>query len=179
MSWDYVVLWALTVINSFVILLLVRQLALMPKYTRAPGPRLGSTFGEWALQTMGGRALTSKQMPEEYVMLFASESCGPCHTLFAQLAHVGRSTGTLVVAAEGNATKLERAARTANRPLYDEFLEGVDDGLMQRLQIPSTPFAVAIRQSRVVAAGPARTPAELETITAVLRPASTPRHMPA
>jgi hypothetical protein len=147
---------------------------LMPKYSRSPGPRLGATFGDWTLKTLEGETRTSKQMPPEYVMLFAAEACASCHTLFGQLAHSGRTRGPLVVAAEGEAPRLARAATTPNGPLYDEFLAGADLALMQRLEIPSTPFAVAIRQGHVMASGPARTPEELEKIGDMLRPASAP-----
>jgi hypothetical protein len=170
-SFDLIALWALTVINSFALILVVRQLATLPKYNKRPGPRPGSPFGDWELTTLNGDKRSSKQMPPEYVMLVAAETCGPCHALFAQLAHSGRPRDHFVIAGQGDPGVLSRAASTPAGPLYDEYLGGVDEGFLQRFDITSTPYAVAVKYGRVVASGPARTPAELETIAAIFRPA--------
>jgi hypothetical protein len=110
-------------------------------------------------------------MPTEYLMLVAAETCGPCHALFAQLAHGGRPPDYFVIAGQGDAGVLSRAASTTAGPLYDEYLGGVDAAFLQRFEIVSTPYAVAVKHGRVVASGPARTPAELDGIAAIFRPA--------
>lgn len=171
MALDYIALWILTVVNSFAIILIVRQLAALPNYSQTPGPRLGSVFGEWELKTLAGETRSSSEMPPEYVMLFAAEHCGPCHVLFAQLGQMGRPGGHLVIAAEGDAAALSRAASTPSGPLYDELLSGVDGRFMRQFNIPGTPYGLAVRQGRIVASGPARSSSELQKLADVLRPA--------
>lgn len=172
MSWDYLALWALTVANSFAILLLIRQVAQHPAYRQPQGPKPGTPFENWSLSTLAGQPRTAAEMPEEYTMLFASDSCGPCRTLFDELARSGRTRGALVVAADGESAALVRAAATASEPLYDDFLSGADHPFRQQHQIPGTPFAVAVRHGRVVASGPAGTPAQLQQVADALAPAA-------
>ena len=169
---DSIALWILTVVNSFAIILVVRQLATLPKYNRPPGPRPGAPFAGWELTTLGGEKRSAAQMPLEYIILIAAERCGPCHALFAQLANVGRPTPYFVIAGEGDAALLSQASSTPAGPLYDEYLAGVDVAFMQRFDIPSTPYALAIKRERVVASGPARTPAELQQIADIFTPAA-------
>ena len=168
MSLDYVLLWALVIGNGLATLLVIRQVAMLPKFSRPPGPRPGSQL-DWALATLDGTVRESSAMPAEYVMLFASERCNACHALFASIARFGRPEAHLVVAAESDGVMLEAAARTDRARLYDEFLLGADVAFMQRHGIPTTPYAVAVRLGRVVSAGPARTPTELAQIADILR----------
>lgn len=169
MAFDLIALWTLTVLNSFAIILVVRQIATLPKYNRPPGPRAGSVFGDWELTTLGGDKRLSKQMPSQYVMLMAAERCAPCHALLAQLVHGGRPEGHFVIAGDGDPVVLSRAASTPAGPIYDEYLDGADAAFLQRFDIVSTPYALAIKHGRVVASGPARTPTELQTIADILR----------
>lgn len=170
MSFDYLLLWALTIANSFGLILMVRQLAARPVYRTVSGPPPGLRFTDWTLKTLEGLPRSSSEMPVEYTMLFASDNCGPCHTLLGKLAQAGRTVGTLVLAADGDAAKLQQAALSARGPLYDEFLAGADQTFRQRFEVPGTPYAVAIRQGRVLASGPTRTPEDLQKIADVLRP---------
>ena len=168
---DSIALWALTIVNSFVIILVIRQLATLPKYNRPPGPRPGAPFDDWVLTTLSGEQRSANQMPSEYLMLIAAERCGPCHALFAQLAHAGRPRGHFVIAGEGDAAVLSQATSTPTGPLSDEYLAGVDLAFMQRFDIPSTPYGLAVKRGRIVASGPARTPAELQRIADIFAPA--------
>jgi len=133
------------------------------------GPRPGTPFKEWTLRTPDGSNRTSEEMPAEYTLLFAAESCGPCHALFAKIAKTGRTVGTLVVAADGPAPSLREAAMTDGGPLYDQFLTGADKSFRDRFNVPGTPFALAIRQQRIVASGPARTPEDVQKLANELR----------
>lgn len=108
-------------------------------------------------------------MPSEYTILFASDTCTPCRGLFAQMAESGRTRGRLVVAADGVAGSLAQHASASGEPLYDDFLTGADFAFRQQMQIPGTPFALAIRQGRVLAAGPTTTAAQLQDIADSLR----------
>lgn len=168
MSFDYVLLWGLTIANSFAILLVVRQLSHMPAYRPVNGPRTGSRFADWTLRTLEGKQRSSAEMPSEYTILFASENCGPCHTLLAELGRSGRKAGTLVIAADGDATSLQRETLTSRGSVCDEFLTGADPAFRRRLKIPGTPFAVAVSREQVLASGPVRTSTELEKITDAL-----------
>ena len=171
MSIDYAALWILTVVNAVALLLVVRQLALLPRYSQPAGPRLGRLVPDWTLKTLEGRDRPITELPSEYVALFTAEGCGPCHTLFNRLAHEGRPRGPLVVFAEGDAQTLAATATGAAGPLYEEFLGGVTHEMMLEFSIPSTPFAVAIRHGRVAASVPARTRDELANIGTILGPA--------
>jgi hypothetical protein len=75
--------------------------------------------------------------------------------------------------AEGDVQRLERAARGADGPLYDEILSGVTKSMMQDFEVPSTPFAIAVRNGRVAGAGPARTRDELASVGSILIPTAT------
>lgn len=172
MSIDYAALWGLTIVNAVVLLLVVRQLALFPRYSQTPGPRLGTPVPEWTLRTLDGRDRQVAQLPASYVALFTADGCGPCHTLFTRLAHEGRPDGSLVVFAEGDAGKLAETATAGSKPLFDEFLAGLTREMLLEFSIPSTPYAVAIRQGRVAASGPARTREELANIGSILTPAA-------
>lgn len=160
MTVDSIVLWILTIANSVAILLVVRQLAALPAY-RPTGPRRGASFANWTLRTLDGTPRSSAEMPTEYTMLFASETCGPCHTLLGELAKSALNIEPLVVAVDGDAPKLQEASLSPRGLVYDEFLGGADSAFRERFQVPGTPFALAIRRERVVASGPARTPEEL------------------
>lgn len=169
MSVDYVMLWVLAVTNTLGLLVVVRQLAFLPKYSVAPGPRVGRLLPAWTFTTLDGQQRALAELPTEYVAIFAAEGCGPCHTLFARLAHEGRPPARLVVLAEGNAARLVEVAQTPAGPLYDEFLAGLTRAMMLELDVPSTPYAIAVRHGHVIAAGPARTRAELAGIGDTLR----------
>ena len=168
MSFDYVVLWILTIANSVAILLVVRQLAALPAF-RPAGPRPGTSFANWTLRAPNGAPRSSSEMPLEYTMLFASEACGPCHTLLGELAQSTPIGETLIVAAEGDAPRLQQEALSPRGPVYDEFLSGADSEFRQRFHVPGTPFGIAVRRERVVAAGPLRTAKDLEKLAAALR----------
>ena len=71
-------------------------------------------------------------------MLFASETCAPCHVLLEALGQADRTNGTLVVAADGDATKIKQAAVTPRGRVYDDILVGAD-----------TRFAVSPMRERV------------------------------
>ena len=171
MSLEFGALWAVTLVNSFVMILVVRQIATLPRYNRPPGPKPGATFDQWQLQTLNGRSRVATEMPPAYTMLVTAERCGVCHALVAQLAHEGKPQGHLVIATDGGKGELARAAASGGT-VYDEFLVGVDQTFLQRYEIPSSPYALAIRHGRIVAAGPARTATELAKISEVLAPAA-------
>jgi hypothetical protein len=133
----------------------------------------------WTLRTLSGQARSLADLPAEYVAVFAAEGCGPCHTLFARLAHEGRPAGRLVVLAEGDAGRLATVAQTQGVPLYDEFLSGVTRPMMLEFEIPSTPYAVAVRHGHVIAAGPSRTGDELTRIAEALHPMTDGQPAPA
>lgn len=171
MPLDYLAVWALTVANSLAILLVVRQLARLPK-PRAPGPRVGAPFVNWTLATLAGEQRSSRNMPSEYTMLFAANDCRQCHTLFSDLAESKRTIGVLVVAADGDAAALAGPAEARTAQFYDEFLTGADQAFRQQFHIPGTPFAIAVRQGHVVGSGATRTPAELQRIADMLRPSA-------
>jgi hypothetical protein len=105
-------------------------------------------------------------MEAQYVMLFAADSCDPCHALLRRLANstLGRPNVRLILAVEGDPTGLLRASEGASGRPYDEVLAGVTRDMMRRLEIPGTPYAVALRDGVVMATGPARTPEELSGI---------------
>lgn len=172
MSLDQILLWALTLMNTFLILLLVRQLASLPQYRRSKGPSVGAAFDGWSLPALGGGVRTSAQMPSEYTLLFASATCAPCHTLLEKLAVSGRTRGTLVIATDGNPEKVREAATGPQGPLYDDFLIDADHTFRERIDVPGTPFAVAIRNERVVSSGPASTPEALQKVADSLRSAT-------
>jgi len=159
------------VANAIATLLVVRQLALIPKYNRRPGPKPGALFQGWQLMSSDGELRSAEQMPSEYVSLFTDERCGPCHALFGELAHVGRIPERLVVISRSGGNGLLAAAATGSEVLYDEFLVGAGTQFFERFEIPSTPFATAVRHGHVIASAPTRTAAELDALAARLRPA--------
>lgn len=165
MDWEKIALWAIVVANTFAILAIVRQLALLPR-PPAPGPRAGAPFVNWALRTDKGDSRDSTEMPAEYTILFASETCRPCHALVEQLAGTQRVASRLVLAVDGNPKAL-LASAGPSQP-FDELLIGATENFRRQLHIPGTPFAVAVRQRHVVAAGPARSVRELTTIADAL-----------
>jgi hypothetical protein len=167
-AFDYVLIWVLTIANSVAILLVVRRLASLSTY-RPTGPRPGSSFADWTLQTLEGKSRSSAEMPLQYMLLFASETCESCHTLLRELARSSRRLETLVVAADGDAPTLRQAALTPDGPVYDEFLAGADIAFRQRFQIPGTPFAFAVRRGRVVASSPVRIPEDLARLADAAR----------
>lgn len=165
---DYLLLWSLTILNSFMVIVLIRHVARLPQ--RPPGPPVGLPVRDWTLRTVEGSERTGADMPSAYTLLVAAENCGACHGLLARLARSGRPPGTLVIATSGDGAKLAQAAESTEGPLYDEFLTGTDPEFMQKFRIPSTPYALAVRHGRVVASGPARTPEELAAIADVVSP---------
>jgi hypothetical protein len=166
---DYLAIWALTIANSFAVLLIVRRLAQLPS-PRGSGPRIGAPLGSWTLKTLTGDQRSSADMPSEYTMLFTSDRCGQCRTLFGRLAQSGRMVGRLVVASDGDAAALTEASVNREEPLYDELLSGADLSFRQQLRIPGTPFAIAVRGGRVIASGAAATPEDLQKIANALGP---------
>lgn len=169
MSFGDVVLWTLTIVNSFVLLLVVRQLAQLPAYRSARGPSVNSSFAGWTLSALDGRVRTSQDMPEDYTMLFASERCGPCHDLLAELGRSDR-VASLIVAADAAAPRLQQLAMDADPPVCMEFLTGADRSFRQQFRIPGTPFAMSVRAGRVVTSGPARSADEVRQVAQALRP---------
>lgn len=167
MTLSEVLLWTLTALNSFAILLVIRQLARLPIYRTPLGPQKGSLFTDWTLWTTTGTPRTSAQMPIEYTFLVTSENCSPCHALVAELARAPEAIPGLIIAADDDEGGIVRVADA--RGVCDEFLTGVDPAFRQRFLIPGTPYVMAIRQERVVRTGPARTREEVLQVAQALR----------
>lgn len=165
MTFDYVLLWVLVVFNTFVSLLIIRQLAALPKVIRRPGPRPGLVLGDWVHPTSTGRQLRSSELPTEYTLLFVSGSCQPCRSLLEEIHERGRPQGMLVLVSQddGQALSAERPDATA------DFLLPQDRDLYERLSIPGTPFAVKIQDGKVVRAAAAPT---LSMLAEVVRAAN-------
>lgn len=98
-------------------------------------------------------------------MLAVAHTCKPCHRLLDELTRVPFGSTSLVIAAD---IGLESFGLPQRGLVQGQVLTGMNEGLRRRLQIPGTPFAVAIRDGRVVAAGPAPTPQELVGVAAAL-----------
>lgn len=165
MSIDYIALWSLVILNTFAILLIVRQLAMLPQFARRPGPKAGSVVPDWSLTALDGRAVHASAMPGPYTLLFIASTCGPCHSLLGELRKVGRPQGLILAVAQGDADALAREAAGPSGALFDDVLLGGTGDLSRDLAIPGTPYAVAIASSRVVAAGVAPTAQDLSRVT--------------
>ena len=164
MSLDYAALWVLVIVNSLGILVLTRQLAMAPQYSRRSGPKVGSTVGAWSLETLDGAVRRSTDPPDAYTLLFVSSTCGPCHALFTELRAAGRPRGLLYIVAQGDAAALAKEATSEQGPLYDLLLVDGGGEVQKSLQVPGTPYAVAIARGRVEAAAVASTPDQLSRI---------------
>jgi hypothetical protein len=69
---------------------------------------------------------------------------------------------------QGDADALEREAHSSAAPLYDLFLLGGRGELFQSLDVPGTPYAIAVQDGRVVAAGAAATTDTLSQVATSL-----------
>jgi hypothetical protein len=161
MSFDYAMLWLLVMTDTLAILLLVRQLATLPQFSRRSGPQAGTPIEPWSLEMMDGGTRRSTDLAEAYTLLFVASTCGPCHALFEEMRSAGRPRGLLYVVAQGDAAALEKEAVSERGPMYDLFFRGGRGDLYQRLNVPGTPFAVAVRKGRIEAAGPAASTEQL------------------
>lgn len=154
MSLDLLALWTITAINTLGLLLVVRQLAALPQFSRRLGPRKGESLGDWEMKTPDGDIVRGRDVSGAYTLLFVSATCGPCHELFAELRDTGRHAGTLYVVAHGDPAVVSAEAVSPQGLVYDRLLVGNrEDPLFVRLSIPGTPYAVAVRDGKVVRAG--------------------------
>jgi hypothetical protein len=156
---DDIGLWALTIANTLGLLLVIRQLATLPQYTHTSGvrerkgPAVGTVIEDWSLAALEGGIRREQDLPPAYTLLFVASTCDPCHKLLAELRTVGRPASPLYLVANGDAQSVATEATTAGGPLFDELLITGSGDLYQRLDVPGTPYAVSIRDRRVVAAG--------------------------
>ena len=164
MSIDYAALWMLVVMNTMAILLLVRQVATMPQFTRRTGPKAGTPVDDWSLESVHGGIKHSADLPDAYTLLFVASTCGPCHALFAEMRRVGRPGGLLYVVGQGDAEAMSKEAESEQGPLFDLFLRGGRGEVYQKLGIPGTPWAVAVKGGRVESTGPASTAEQLSRV---------------
>lgn len=159
MQLDYVALWTLVIANTFAILLIVRQLARLPQFARRTGPRTGTPV-HWTLRSPDGRVMSSKDAPNAYTLLFVASTCKPCHALFEDLRARGKPPATLYVVSQGDGVSLTQEAPGT----FDLLLEGGVADLYRELQIPGTPWAVAVSDGVVVATGAASNVPQLSII---------------
>ena len=172
MAIDYIALWALVIIDTLGLLLVVRQLATLPQYTRQGsarerrGPAIGSPIADWSLAALEGGIKNDRDLASSYTLLFVASTCDPCHKLLAELRKTGRPAGPLYLVANGDPQSVAAEARIDGERLYDELLITGSGDLYQRLDVPGTPYAIAVRGRHVAGAGVSPTAADLARIAA-------------
>ena len=172
-TFDYVALWALTVANSLILLLLIRYVARMPQLSRRADPAPGTPVPPWSLTALGGSVVRSEQMPSAYTLLFLASGCKPCHALLTELRAHGRPTSAALVAVgRGDVQALAQEAAPDGVAVYDHFLVDPDGALSRQLRIPGTPYAVSVHDGRIVRGGSAPTASDLDRIASTTRTAA-------
>lgn len=166
MTLDYATLWVLVILNTLAIMLVIRQLAAMPHVARRAGPKVGTEVPAWSLESIDGRVVRSADLPTTYTLLFVASGCRPCHALFAELQTEGPAPTALYIVARGDAPALAREAQSERGPLYDLFLRDDRAILSELVGVPGTPYAVAVRDGRVVAAKAVPTAEQLARVSA-------------
>lgn len=149
----FAALWFLTIVNSLLLILVLRQLTLVVRGGEMrPGPAKNTRLPEWSLTDLSGNIRTSAEFAYEHVLLVVSEPCEPCRALLKEL---GGGTDPLpyplVVAFDGTAE--EARARTEwLSPGSGVVLQGAGAEFKKRIGIPGTPHAVALRADGLIAA---------------------------
>jgi hypothetical protein len=125
---DYIALWALVILNTLALLLVLRQLAMLPQHARTGtvlerrGPALGTPIEDWSLAALEGGMRRERDLPPSYTLLFVASTCDPCHKLLAELRSIGRPSGPLYLVANGDPQSVAAEATVAGGRLYDELL---------------------------------------------------------
>ncbi len=151
---DLLALWVLTLLNTFTIALILRQLALRPQLAvKREGPPVGSTMPTWSLDNLDGQAGLVARLPPSHVLVFASTNCGPCHDLFRDLASHPVDTKNLAyLVIDQDAVTVRQTLKDVPSGAFAGVFIGSSPALLANLHVPATPYGVAIRDGRVVEA---------------------------
>jgi hypothetical protein len=150
---ESVALWVLTLINTVGIVLILRQLASGPPVMQRSNPAIGSVLPTWSLQNLEGRTVSSLTLPASYVLVATSTSCIVCNDLFRDLAQRKVDTGgRAYLISAGDPSAVREAVHEVPQGYFREVLVGATLELLTKLHVPATPYAIAVRDGKVVAA---------------------------
>lgn len=146
--------WALLVVIAFVLLGVLRQVALaLPTHYRAQtvsGPSIGSHLPRPLLRRLPSSVMDGPSGADEAIVAFVTEACIGCQRLLSEISS-GRapSEAPLVLVAKNPSVPFLRALEELRTPIIH------DDGrIWAACRVTNTPLVVRVdREGKVVAKG--------------------------
>jgi hypothetical protein len=138
--------WVAIVVSAFVILGLLRQVALaLPPDTLAvgPGPKRGDRVSEKIMSQLRNAGLPETQ--GEFLLIFVAENCLGCQSLLADLEQRGEGDALdipVLLVSRGATPQFRETTSGMGVGLLDD----VDGDVWRGLGVTSTPFVMRIDQ---------------------------------
>lgn len=135
----------LSILNSFVLVLVLREFGALRAYRDSRGLQLGAPIPEFRVRTLGGSTVTSADL-RRTVLLFISKGCDACQMLVRQLQAAGHAQSKLMIAVVTSETLAPDDAFLSGLRFFEPSQVFIDDDrrIYQRFQVANTPFALAI-----------------------------------
>jgi methylamine dehydrogenase accessory protein MauD len=156
---SYLVLWALFLLQSFVILLLLRQVGVLhlrigPAGARvlAVGPEIGQPVAPLSLVDMDNRDQAiqiSNSMSKDVMLIFVTPGCANCASLMAALKPLVRQSKHAIVWAIIGSGGMEACRSFRTTHSLNFLLFAYDPKAGQQCRVNLSPYAVRIRNDGI------------------------------